>query len=322
MKKRLSGLTTAMLTVMTLLMLSSCRHKDLYMEESMTSQLVVVFDWRDAPEANPASMALYLYENDGHSPLRFIFNNRDGGLIKVPFGTRHALYMNGDNTDWVHIRGNENIESMELYTSEAEALDGQGITTSSIPRAREAESEKLVRTPQMLWGSRTNEIHVLPHEGTDTITLYPHEAVCHYMVDIYDVENISGVSSATVDATISGMADGYSLGQTSATDNPVTMTFSLTADAEHESLHGEFLTFGECVNTKKTHMLTVYMVLADGSKWWHSFDVTAQVANAPDPTHVHIIIRGLPLPEPPSQGQSDLTTDVNEWQPINIGLKM
>ncbi|MDE6547711.1 MAG: DUF5119 domain-containing protein [Muribaculaceae bacterium] len=71
--------------------ITSCRHKDLYMEEEMTSQLQVVFDWSNSPDANPESMALYLYEEDGLNPMRFIFSNKTGGLIKSPFGTNHAI---------------------------------------------------------------------------------------------------------------------------------------------------------------------------------------------------------------------------------------
>ena len=124
---------TAIVALASLGILTSCRHKDLYMEESMTSKLTVVFDWRNAPDANPSSMALYLYEKDGHSPMRYIFNNREGGEIKAPFGTRHALYMNADNTDWIHIRGHENVETMELFTSDAEALESQGLIRLPFP---------------------------------------------------------------------------------------------------------------------------------------------------------------------------------------------
>lgn len=322
MKRGFKTLITFGMTLILMLALSSCRHKDLYMEDSLTSDLFVKFDWRYAPDANPSSMALYMFENDGHSPMRFIFSNREGGKIKLPFGTRHALYMNADNTDWIHMRGGENIETTELFTSDADALDAQNISTESLPRARDAESERFAKTPGMLWVSRSNQIKVVPHEGTDTITLYPREAVCHYIVDVYDVTNLSGVRSATIDATLSGMADGYSLGQLESTDVPVTMTFNLFENPSESSLHGEFLTFGECSHTSKSHMLTLYMVLKDGSKWWHSFDVTDQVTNAPDPTHVHIIVRGLPLPEPPKEGETDLTAQVNDWQPININLKM
>ena len=86
------------------LLATSCRHKDLYMDEPMSTALQVVFDWRDAPEANPASMAMYLYENDGSTPMRFIFDNSHGGELKAPFGTRHAVCINADNTDWAALR--------------------------------------------------------------------------------------------------------------------------------------------------------------------------------------------------------------------------
>ena len=142
------------------------------------------------------------------------------------------------------------------------------------------------------------------------------------MVDVYDVKNLEDVESSAVDATLSGMAEGFCHGQQSATDNTATMKFDLTGNAEEKNLHGEFLTFGECPITVAKHYLTLYMVLTDGSKWYHSFDVTDQVTKAPDPTHVHIIVRGIDLPEPPKEGNTELKTDVNEWQAVNIGLKM
>lgn len=304
------------------MMLSSCRHKDLYMEEEMTSELQVVFDWRNAPDANPESMAMYLYEEDGHSPMRFIFSNKTGGLIKAPFGTHHAICLNADNTDWAKMRNHENIETLEIYTQDAEEIGSRADNSSTVPRPEGTENERIAATPGMLWGSRSNNIAITPHEGMQTITMYPQECVCHYIVDVYDVSNLEDVESSAVDATLSGMAEGYNHGQQSATDNTVSFKFDLKGNAAEKNLHGEFLTFGECPNTSAKHYLTLYMVLTDGSKWYHSFDVTDQVTKAPDPTHVHIIVRGLDLPEPPKEGDSELKTDVNEWQAVNIGLKM
>lgn len=300
----------------------SCRHKDLYMEEEMTSQLQVVFDWSKAPDASPQSMALYLYEEDGHDPMRFIFSNKTGGLIKAPFGVHHAICLNADNTDWACLRGHESVETLEIYTMDAEKIGSRADSSSTVPRPEGTENERIAATPGMLWGTRSNGISITPHSGMQTITMYPEEAVCHYMVDVYDVKNLDEVESSAVDATLSGMAEGYSHGQQSATDNTVSMKINLTGNASEENLHGEFLTFGECPTTVAKHFLTLYMVLTDGSKWYHSFDVTDQVTKATDPKHVHIIVRGLDLPEPPKNGNAELKTDVNEWQAINIGLHM
>ncbi|MDE5814559.1 MAG: DUF5119 domain-containing protein [Muribaculaceae bacterium] len=320
--RNFSGKYTVLLLALVSLAFTSCRHKDLYMEEDMTSELQVVFDWRNAPDANPESMALYLYEEDGHNPMRFIFSNKTGGLIKAPFGTRHAICLNADNTDWARMRNNESVETLEIYTQDASEIGTRADDSTTIPRPEGTENERIAATPGMLWGSRTNDIGIVPHNGMQTITMYPIEAVCHYIVDVYDVENLDGVESSAVDATLSGMAEGYCHGQQSATDNTVSMKFDLTGNASEKNLHGEFLTFGECSNTVAKHYLTLYMVLTDGSKWYHSFDVTDQVTKAPDPTHVHIIVRGLDLPQPPEEGSGDLKTDVNEWQAVNIGLQM
>ena len=319
---KITKLTTILLLGATAVGLSSCRHKDLYMDEAMTSQLQIVFDWRDAPDATPESMALYLYDSSGHTPLRYIFDNRFGGEIKAPLGIHHSICLNADNTDWARMRKSEEIGGLEIYTQDALDLREQDIRSASIPRARGSESERIALTPSMLWGKRTNNIVIAPHSGMQTITLYPQEVTYHYMVDVYDVDNLDGVVSSSVDATLSGMAEGYCYGAQSSTDNPVTMSFSLTSDTSAGSLHGEFLTFGECPNTSASHHLTIYMVLSDGSRWWKSFDVTDQVTNAADPTHVHIIVRGLPLPEPPSGGSAVLKPNVNDWQEVNIGLQM
>lgn len=303
-------------------LLSACAHKDVYMEEEMTSQLQVVFDWSNAPDANPKSMALYLYEEDGHNPMRYIFSNKTGGLIKSPFGVHHAICLNADNTDWARMRSNESVETLEIYTQDAEEIGSRADNSSTVPRPEGTENERIAATPGMLWGSRSNNISITPHSGMQTITMYPIEAVCHYIVDVYDVKNLEEVESSAVDATLSGMAEGYSHSRQASTDNTVSFRFDLVGNAAEENLHGEFLTFGECPTTEAKHYLTLYMVLTDGSKWYHSFDVTDQVTKAPDPTHVHIIVRGLDLPEPPKEGNSELKTDVHEWQAINIGLQM
>ncbi len=306
------------------MLLSSCRHKDLYMDDDFSSQLQVVFDWRDAPQANPQSMALYLYESDGTAPLRYIFSNKTGGMIKAPFGTRHAICLNADNTDWAYMRDKDNMHSMSVATGDAESLEGQRINTRSLPQARAAADERVALTPGMLWSNTLHDINIAPHEGVQTITLYPHEAVCHYTVDIYDVENLQGVESATIDGTLSGMAEAYAAEADAGSDTPVTMTFVLHTGTEQNSLHSEFLTFGECGSTEAPHYLTVYMVLSDGSRWWKSFDVTTQVSDAPDPKHVHIVLRGLPLPRPPQPGGggSSLKPSVDEWQEVDVDLKM
>ncbi len=301
------------------LLASGCHHKNLEAYEP-TGDLEVVFDWRNAPDATPESMAFTLYPESDDEPVAYMFENRTGGSIRAAGGTYRALCLNSDITDWARLRNREAIETFEVLTPDADQLTAQGLESSSLPRVRGAEDERIASTPGMLWGSVTDDTVVVdPFATHQVITMYPHECVCHYTVDVIDVENSSSVRGAALDATISGMAEGYLHGQGKATDTPVTMSFQLTLADNGKDLHGEFLTFGECPDTKVDHILSIYAALSDGSKTHFTVDVSTQVSQAPDPTHVHIIVRGLKLPK---VQQGGFSPNVKDWDHVEIDLDM
>lgn len=301
---------------------TSCLHKDLCFDHTHRADVYVDFDWQKAPDAAPTSMLTYFYPADG-SVLEYTFAGRDGGVVGLPIGNTYtAICINGDNTYWAGMRNTEDPDNFELYTKDAEQLESYGLRTRGLPRATGAEGERIAMTPGMIWSHRLDNVE-LPGdmEGEKHITFTPEETVCHYTVDVYGIKNMQYIHGASIDATISGMAEGYLHGQRTTTDVPVTMPFTLKPDDATQSLHGEFLTFGECNTNKVDHHVTLYMYMSDGSKWYHTFDVTSQVTDAPDPTHVHIIISGLDLPKPISEG-GGFVPEVNEWNDINISLKM
>lgn len=53
------------------LAVASCEHKDLCYDHSHTIDVEVVFDWRNASEAAPESMSLYLFPTNGGEALRY-----------------------------------------------------------------------------------------------------------------------------------------------------------------------------------------------------------------------------------------------------------
>lgn len=305
------------------ILLGSCEHKDLVYGHDFQSDVEVVFDWRNAPEADPSSMAAYFFDYETSTPLRFIFDNKDGGMIKIPAASYCALAMNSDDGDWARMRGTGDRDSFETYTQDADNLAAYGLVTRSIPRAPGTEQERIAKTPGMLWSHRLDNIDIEYNASADThkiVTFYPQEAVCHYTVDISDVENLDHIDGSQIDGTISGMAEGYLHGKDCGSEGHVTMPFVLDADKPAGTLHGEFLTFGESAGNPGTHILTIYLYLTDGSKWYYTFDVTGQVHNAPDPRHVHIVLSGLPLPTPITSGGGIVPT-VNDWQTEDIELR-
>ncbi|MDE6321567.1 MAG: DUF5119 domain-containing protein [Muribaculaceae bacterium] len=320
--------TSVLIPSMAILALSasSCLHKDLDFEVDDRGEVDVVFDWRNAPDADPSSMLTYFYPSDGGNALLYTFVGKNGGRISIPYGYYAGIGINGDNADWAGMRNTDDPEQFEVFTRDAVNLEGYGIQSRSVPRAAGTEDERMAKTPGMIWSNRQNDVDlsynsIAAGNVTHTITFYPEETVCHYTVDILDIEHSEYLHGAEVDATLSGMAEGYLHGKRTTTDVAVTMPFVLQSVDGGKALTANFLTFGECSVTARRHMLTVYVYLTDGTKWYHTYDVTDQVTSAPDPRHVHIIVRGLDLPQPIAGG-SGFRPDVNDWNDININLPM
>ncbi len=283
------------------------------------------FDWQKAPEANPSSMAFYMYNrSDGFNPIRFIFQNKNGDRIKVMSGEFHALCLNADLTDWAVLEGEDNVDTYRVSTTDQQAIQALRIPTRALPRAEGASDERIAKTPGYLWADRQNDIILPQSYESKTITMYPEEKNCHYIVDVYDSGDVS-LYPKGVDASLSGMAEAYVIGKDSPSEERVTHTFVLTPVLSDNSLHAEFLTFGDAVNSDK-HIISLFLIKEDGTPWTCNVDVTKTIHEAPDPHHVHIILRGIDLPKPDNPdntgGTFGLIPNVDDWQSVNIDLKM
>lgn len=314
----------ALMIFAALLSLSSCRHKDIDFEDFPMQGVDIAFDWSNAPDADPTSMAVFLFYNPTESPdstLRYDFQNKTGGSVRIPFGSFSGLAFSSDNTDWAHFRNTESIEDFEIYTREVVRLPKSGLGTRGIPKAREAEEETMVECPQKIWSGRNDLMQLKKGESRKTFTFYPEELTCHYTVDIYDIENLNAIDGTAVDATLSGMSGSYMQGKKAASDTRHTIPFLLTKKDSENSLHAEFLTFGESPLSKNPHKLGVYLVMNDENKYFYSFDVGNQIYEATDPKHVHIVIHGLSLPVPITGG-SGFAPDVNDWETVERDITM
>ena len=65
----------------------------------------------------------------------------------------------------------------------------------------------------------------------------------------------------------------------------------------------------------------VYAILNDGKKYSFTYDVTAQIHEAPDPKNVHIVLDGLPLPKPIDNGGGFAPT-VDDWNTEEVEISM
>lgn len=316
---------SACLTAVVSLALMSCRHKPLYVAPQGGDSMEIVFDWLYAPDANPTSVAAYLFPTDDNPQavggLRYVFAGRDGGTVRIPYGDYIAVGMNADNNDWVVLSNSGDPDNIYLSTMDADLLEGRSIPTHMMPRYEAARQERVAKAPDMLWTDHVEGVRLTPSPAKKRVTLYPEERICRYYVDVLDVSNIEATDGGVVDATISGLAEGIMAGHDLASDTPVTMPLVLRGGVSPNTLHGMTYTFGDTPVSCNSHILTLYMILEDNTKWAYSFDVTDQVDNAPNPRNVHIVVRGLELPAP-GKAPAGLMPDVNDWQAVYINLNM
>ena len=193
-------------TLLFPLLFSSCHHKDLDFEEIPMEEVEIRFDWSNAPEANPESMATWLFYNPTESPdstLRFDFPNSIGGIVRIPYGHFTGLAYNSDNTDWAYFRNYENMEDFEIYTRQVNSLPKSGLSTRNVPRANEAEDEPMVETPGQVWSAKNEAMSFRRGERNKVLVFVPEDIMCHYTVDILDIENLSAIEGTAADASLS-----------------------------------------------------------------------------------------------------------------------
>lgn len=326
---------TKILAVLTAaIALVSCNHKDLCYEHEHRSKIRVLYDWRDAPEANPKGMCVFFYSLDVPDKYyRFDFDNIVGGEIEIDKG-RYELITYNNDTELVRFNSTNIFESHEAYTRSGDLLEplyGNGITST----AQTDNGERVVITPDALWGCHSDEVVVDEHgvtytfthfddtKGTDTpadesddqtIILYPHDMLCHYSYEVKHVENLEHLSK--ISASLSGMSGAMRLYDEKLDDEPITLPLYATVDDNIKEITGKFLTFGQNPSSQTRHKMTFYVVMDDGSKYviknFPNLDVTSQVDEAPDPRHVHIVIDNLKLPTPGDENDG-WEPSVDDW---------
>lgn len=333
------------LTLVAVLVLTSCEHKDLCYHHPHTVTLKVRFDWRDAPDANPEGMCVYFYPEDGSEPRRADFSNMVGGEIDLNVGKYRVITYNND-TEAVIFDGRNSFDTHRAATRRGSVLEpvmGPQAGSSSALLASGAENQSVVICPDMMWGCSAIDVEItesgvsyicvpmdekdewlgLPVVNTEqVITLYPHEMLCTYTYEIRNVEGIERISQ--VCGSLSGMAPAITLGDEQLDVQPVTIPFESKIDGTH--ITGKFFTFGHHPDNADPHRVVLYLWLKTGEKYYlglddERFDVTTQIHSATDRRHVHFIIDDIDLDAVISQpdiidsnqGGGDFSPTVDDW---------
>ncbi len=320
------------------LALASCNHKELCFHHDHLITLELRYDWCDAPDAEVAAMVAFLYPVDPESGnmYRFIFPNSEGGEIEVAEGKYHLLTYNADS-ELVKAMQTDDYFTHLLYTRLAwlfePAMGTRSHRNDGIPRSEGAEDEDVIMTPDQMWGFNVVDIEVTKQgvfyecnpfdpdyepdndiEVTEnTITVYPHDLMCHYS---YEVRNVKGLENvASLCGAISGMS--ATLDMSSEEPDAQSVTYPVEANiSDATTITGEFLCFGHHTANDYPHFFSLYLWLHDGQSIFvgnlEHFDVSDQIHEAEDPRNVHFIIDGLDISNYHG-GESNWDTDFEDW---------
>lgn len=304
----------------------SCNHKEL-VYPSGSGALAIAFDWTMAPTAQPDGMLLTVFSGKSQ-PVAFHFDDPAGGELLLPDGTFQMIAQN-DNTESVFSRGSTWTD-YELYAQPTtiNSIAQMFAATRNVPRAPGTEEQMVVLEPDAMWAAAQPDIQTA---YTTTVTLPMEPITEQYVFTIENVENLENVVEMA--ATLSGMAGTYypALRRCEAYDCIIPFDIDISSG---NSVHGSVRSFGnrhsdsyqEGDNVE--HKLVVYMLLNDNSKYYSAFDVTEAITTARQnatPTsgeiRLPITIDEFSIPEPLTNG-TGIHADVDEWQEVNVNIRM
>lgn len=315
-----------MLSPVLLLLLCSCNHKE-FVYPSGTGALAIAFDWTMAPTAQPDGMLLSVFSTTSQ-PVTYPFADRSGGPLTLPFGTFQFIAHN-DNTENVHAKGNTwTTYCLYAQPTTISSFAQMFAATRNVPRASGTEGQNVVFEPDAMWAAALPEVQTT-YASTATMSMEP--ITEEFVFTIENVENLENVVEMA--ATLSGMAGVYYPATRSVEAYDCIIPFAMDKSSGH-SVRGTVRTFGNRQSdsydegNEADHKLVVYMILNDNSKYYSAFDVTDAIhqarqepSTATGETVLKVTIDEFAIPEPLYNG-SGLHAEVDDWQEINVNIRM
>ena len=307
---------------------SCCREKyyNYYVYNGDSGASVTVrFNWSSHPDARPSSMSVMVFGAEGQ-PMQFPLAGRYGGSIVVTSGPYAFLAFN-DDTDNIYSDGDSwNTFTMHSREANLASFSSMFAQTRDVPRAAQTEDQPMILEPDPLWTSACGVTDIEPCVP-NLVAMTMRSAVYEYVFRISGVDNLSYVSELV--ATISGMSDGWTPSSQTSTDAECIIPFVLSPDGG-SAVTGRVRTFGHCPGRHADHarhMLVLYALMKDGSRYYQTFDVTEAMhegghqSDGNADTTVPIVLENVPLPQP-AVSTDGMHPVVGDWQEVHVPLPL
>lgn len=277
--KRVMGKTLLMLSI---ILLVGCRKELCDLPHPHPQQVTIAIDWSNAYDSVvPESVGVLFYpiekssegehlQKTASKPITY-YLPATGGKVNLDAGYYAAILYNLD-TEKILFRKKEKYNQMEAYT--------EPMFRKSYASRTEATGEMTVEMPDLLYGDNIDLLEILPDESgvrEQCVVFTPKPAVMRLHVNVR-VNGIQYVASAR--GALSQMAGGYMLGHGCASGTPVTFFYDFIAkEGTSNELYAEVWTFGQLPQEmNKRQILTIELLLIDGSILPFTFDVTEDIA--------------------------------------------
>ena len=327
------------------LLLSSCNHKDLYVEVgSQVMQVPVKFNFEQTDQT-PSAMRVYFYPLSGNTtsqPLRFDLSP-SGGVVQLTAGDSRVLAYNVDaqnileENDDVYDEFRLTTMHYEVTVTEKEDKNGnraarRNLFGSNVPIGEGEQPDYLLYdVPSWTCVCRQELFRVEPPKANGDMTVSGSSLTLQAVDAIKQVEfelsGIEGVQNATLlRGTISGIPVGYQM----ATGQPVNdlglMTFAARVDEERGVILGSVTVWGFCPpdDTDARQYLNIY-IWSNGGNYYVTQDITDQMRSgeASNLQHVtvHIESQGIDLTGADA-GDSGFKPSVGDWEEQNSNIQL
>ena len=315
------------LLLLFLCLLTGCEYKDLcYDHHTHAAQIHVTFDWQKAPNHTAKSMTVLFYNLDKPSqqPIRYDYP-LTGGTATLEPGRWRAVTYNND-TEAILYRNMGDEDAIEAYTRRSSIEEGTQLSRAGMPRANGTEEEPVILEPDPLWGCRSEAFTLGVNEHDAELVLYPEPRFQTITIDIINVPNLQYTGS--FGGAVSGLAASRFMASGTVSEQKATQAFSISRAGE-TTLRMTMNVFGHCPHLSEgignEHLLTVYAILADGTKWYYTIDVTDKIHEASQQAteggDISITVDGLPVPKPIVNG-SGFKPTIDGWQGVEIEVGM
>ena len=136
------------------LLQTACEHKELCYNHPHSGALHIVFDWREAPDANPESMYVWFFPKQGGEPVQYHLSGKAGGAVSLGEGCYDVLCLNGD-TEMIRFVNTKRLDGFTASCVPGSLLASMGRSGDNVPRAEGTEDTVLfesTRRDGMMFG--------------------------------------------------------------------------------------------------------------------------------------------------------------------------